>query len=159
MAATVASVVAAPSGVIACRPSPASRSMVSSFLGSSLSLRASTPVAASRPTRLVVSASSEELGGTQKQILEAFSGVKAKWETVENKPTVLLYTGGAVLTLWITSAVIGAIDRLPLLPDFLKLIGTVYSGWFVYRYLLFEASRKELGDLINDLKSQIADTK
>ncbi|CAI5987346.1 unnamed protein product [Closterium sp. NIES-65] len=40
-------------------------------------------------------------------------------------------------------------------PGFLKLVGTVYTGWFAYRYLLFEASRKELSDKVADLISQI----
>lgn len=63
---------------------------------------------------------------------------RVQWDKVEDKPTVLLYAGGAVLALWITSSVLGSLDRIPLVPDFLKLVGTLYSGWFVYRYLLFE---------------------
>ncbi|CAI5935835.1 unnamed protein product [Closterium sp. NIES-64] len=160
MASAVATVAAASSTAITCQASSSSRnvSVRSGFLGATL--RVSPAARAVRAEKFSVRASSsEELGGTQKQILEAFSGVKAKWDTVENKPTVLLYTGGAVLALWITSAVMGAIDSLPLVPDFLKLVGTIYGGWFVYRYLLFEASRKELATLINDLKNQIADSK
>ncbi|GJP41184.1 hypothetical protein CLOM_g861 [Closterium sp. NIES-68] len=160
MASAVASVAAASSTAISCQAA-ASRRNVSARSGfTGASLRVSPAARAFRAVKFAVRASStEELGGTQKQILEAFSGVKAKWDTVENKPTVLLYTGGAVLALWITSAVMGAIDSLPLVPDFLKLVGTIYGGWFVYRYLLFEASRKELATLINDLKNQIADSK
>ncbi|CAI5527097.1 unnamed protein product [Closterium sp. Naga37s-1] len=139
MASAVASIAAASSTAITCQATASSRNVSarSGFMGATL--RVSPAARAVRAEKLAVRASSsEELGGTQKQILEAFSGVKAKWDTVENKPTVLLYTGGAVLALWITSAVMGAIDSLPLVPDFLKLVGTVYGGWFVYRYLLFE---------------------
>ncbi|MCQ6463443.1 CAAD domain-containing protein, partial [Vibrio parahaemolyticus] len=70
--------------------------------------------------------------------------LKAKWEAIEDKPTFLLYSGGAVVALWLTTVVVGAINSVPLLPKILELVGLGYTGWFVYRYLLFKESRKEL---------------
>jgi hypothetical protein len=37
-----------------------------------------------------------------------------QWDAVEDKPTVLLYGGGAIVALWLTSVVVGAINAVPL---------------------------------------------
>ncbi|RCV25872.1 hypothetical protein SETIT_5G200500v2 [Setaria italica] len=41
------------------------------------------------------------------------------------------------------------------LPGLLELVGLSYSGWFVYRYLLFQENRKELAEVIDDIKRRI----
>ncbi|KAK1313261.1 Uncharacterized protein QJS10_CPA06g02202 [Acorus calamus] len=80
------------------------------------------------------------------------------WDAVENKSTVLIYGGGAIVAVWLSSIVVGAINSVPLLPKVLELVGLGYTGWFVYRYLLFKSSRKELASDIEDLKKKIAGT-
>ncbi|KAJ0590346.1 putative cyanobacterial aminoacyl-tRNA synthetase, CAAD domain, protein CURVATURE THYLAKOID 1 [Helianthus annuus] len=40
----------------------------------------------------------------------------------------------------------------------MELVGLGYSGWFVYRYLLFKSSRKELATDIESIKKKIAGT-
>ncbi|MBA0826594.1 hypothetical protein Goarm_011425, partial [Gossypium armourianum] len=60
------------------------------------------------------------------------------WDKVENKTTVLLYGGGAIVAVWLSSILVGAINSVPLLPKIMELVGLGYSGWFVYRYLLFK---------------------
>ncbi|KAJ4823114.1 Protein CURVATURE THYLAKOID 1A, chloroplastic [Turnera subulata] len=87
---------------------------------------------------------------------ELFTDLKEKWDAVENKSTVLLYGGGAVVAVWLASIVVGAINSVPLLPKIMELVGLGYTGWFVYRYLLFKSSRKELATDIEDLKKKIA---
>ncbi|KAG0534275.1 hypothetical protein BDA96_04G266000 [Sorghum bicolor] len=87
---------------------------------------------------------------------ELIADLKAKWDAVENKSTVLTYAGGAVVALWLTSVIVGAINSVPLLPKIMELVGLGYTGWFVYRYLLFKESRKELADDIESLKKKIA---
>ncbi|CAN1157252.1 Protein CURVATURE THYLAKOID 1A, chloroplastic [Linum perenne] len=42
------------------------------------------------------------------------------------------------------------------LPKVMELVGLVYTGWFVYRYLLFKQGRKELATDIETLKKKIA---
>eukprot|EP00271_Cylindrocystis_brebissonii_P018383 TRINITY_DN5170_c0_g1_i1.p1 TRINITY_DN5170_c0_g1~~TRINITY_DN5170_c0_g1_i1.p1 ORF type:complete len:170 (-),score=35.26 TRINITY_DN5170_c0_g1_i1:785-1294(-) len=81
--------------------------------------------------------------------------LKEKWDKIEDKPALALYSGGALLLVWVASAVVGAISSVPLLPKFLELVGVGYTGWFVYRYLLFKSSRKELADEIAELKSKV----
>jgi len=89
---------------------------------------------------------------------ELIADLKAKWDAVENKTTVITYAGGAILALWLTSVIVGAINSVPLLPKIMELVGLGYTGWFVYRYLLFKESRKELADDIESLKKKIAGT-
>ncbi|XP_022147267.1 protein CURVATURE THYLAKOID 1A, chloroplastic [Momordica charantia] len=89
---------------------------------------------------------------------ELFTDLKEKWDALENKSTVLLYGGGAIVAVWLSSILVGAINSVPLLPKILELVGLGYTGWFVYRYLLFKSSRKELADDIEALKKKIAGT-
>ena len=89
---------------------------------------------------------------------ELFSDLKEKWDAVENKSTVILYGGGAIVAVWLSSIVVGAINSVPLLPKIMELVGLGYTGWFVYRYLLFKQSRKELATDIETLKKKIAGT-
>ncbi|GAB2217411.1 hypothetical protein Droror1_Dr00000594 [Drosera rotundifolia] len=89
---------------------------------------------------------------------ELLADLKEKWDAVENKSTVLLYGGGAIVAVWVSSIVVGAVNSVPLLPKVLELVGLGYTGWFVYRYLLFKSSRKELAEDIESLKKKIAGT-
>ncbi|KAL4203596.1 hypothetical protein AMTRI_Chr01g104740 [Amborella trichopoda] len=86
---------------------------------------------------------------------DILSDLKEKWDAVENKSTVLIYGGGALVALWLSSVVLGAINSVPLLPKIMELVGLGYAGWFIYRYLLFKSSRKELVSDIEELKQKI----
>jgi len=44
------------------------------------------------------------------------------------------------------------------LPKIMELVGLGYTGWFVYRYLLFKESRKDLASDIETLKKKITGT-
>ncbi|RDY06659.1 Protein CURVATURE THYLAKOID 1A, chloroplastic [Mucuna pruriens] len=81
-----------------------------------------------------------------------------QWDAVENKSTVLLYGGGAIVAVWLSSILVSAINSVPLLPKIMELVGLGYTGWFVYRYLLFKSSRKELATDIESLKKKITGT-
>ncbi|VAI60502.1 unnamed protein product [Triticum turgidum subsp. durum] len=100
------------------------------------------------PLRLQAAASGDEL----------VDDLKAKWDAVENKSTVLTYAGGAIVAVWFSSVIVGAVNSLPLLPKIMELVGLGYTGWFVYRYLLFKERRKELADDVESLKKSIAGT-
>jgi hypothetical protein len=78
-----------------------------------------------------------------------------QWDGLENKTTVVVYAGGALVALWLSSTIVGAINSVPLLPKIMELVGLTYTGWFVYRYLLFKSSRKELVEDIEDLKRKV----
>ncbi|KAL6605807.1 hypothetical protein ACP70R_028146 [Stipagrostis hirtigluma subsp. patula] len=110
---------------------------------------------APRLSLLRARAASEDTSASGDEII---ADLKAKWDAVEDKPTVLLYGGGAVVAVWLSSVVVGAINAVPLLPKIMELVGLGYTGWFVYRYLLFKESRKELATDIESLKKKIAGT-
>ncbi|KAK4415877.1 protein CURVATURE THYLAKOID 1A, chloroplastic [Sesamum alatum] len=112
--------------------------------------------APSRSAQLLVKASSSD--DTPIDANELFTDLKEKWDAVENKSTVLIYGGGAVVAVWLASVVVGAINSVPLLPKIMELVGLGYTGWFVYRYLLFKSSRKELATDIEAIKKKIAGT-
>ncbi len=67
-----------------------------------------------------------------------------QWDKVENKTGVVIYGAGAVVLLWLSSTIVGAINHVPLIPKVFELVGLGYTAWFVYRYLLFKESRQEL---------------
>lgn len=64
----------------------------------------------------------------------------------------------ALVTVRLTLALLDAINDIPLVAPTLELIGLAYTGWFIYRYLLTAANRKELSEEINTIKNQILGT-
>ncbi|KAK3285792.1 hypothetical protein CYMTET_6615 [Cymbomonas tetramitiformis] len=86
---------------------------------------------------------------------EVIKTLQEKWDSTEDKGSVALYAGGSVLALWISSAVVGAINAVPVLPKLMELIGLGYSSWFVYRYVLFKEGRDELVKDVDTLKAKI----
>nr|DAD19116.1 TPA_asm: hypothetical protein HUJ06_020579 [Nelumbo nucifera] len=109
-------------------PRPATHSFSTSFLHVSENRRFPS---------LQTRASSDETSGSV-EVGEVFTDLKEKWDALENKSTVLLYGGGAIVAVWLSSIVVGAINSVPLLPKIMELVGLGYTGWFVYRYLLFK---------------------
>ncbi|CAL6348619.1 unnamed protein product [Bathycoccus prasinos] len=88
---------------------------------------------------------------------ELVKTVSEKWDDTENKGQVITYVAGATVALWLSSTVVGAINAIPLLPKIMELVGLGYSAWFVYRYVLFKESRKELEQTVDDLLTKISD--
>ncbi|XP_071711792.1 protein CURVATURE THYLAKOID 1A, chloroplastic-like isoform X2 [Rutidosis leptorrhynchoides] len=128
-----------------------SRSLSSSLPPSS-NLRISGP---KRSSSYCIKASSEDTPEETSQVGEVFSGLKEKWDAIENKPMVVIYGGGAAVGVWLAAAIIDAIDGVPVIPKFMELVGLGYTGWFIYQYLLFKSTRKELADDIEALKKKI----
>ena len=62
---------------------------------------------------------------------------------------------GLFLTIKLTLAILAAINDVPVLAPMFELIGLLYSGWFVYRYLYKASNRSELASEMNALKEQI----
>ncbi|KAG8076858.1 hypothetical protein GUJ93_ZPchr0006g43924 [Zizania palustris] len=69
--------------------------------------------------------------------------------------TYVIYGSGAFLAGWILSAVVSAIDSIPLLSKILEIVGFGYIIWFSTRYLLFKDNRDELFVKVDDLKRRI----
>jgi len=62
---------------------------------------------------------------------------------------------GLFLSIKLTLAVLEAINEVPVLAPLFELIGLLYSGWFIYRYLLKASNRSELASEMNALKDQV----
>lgn len=79
-------------------------------------------------------------------VREYFKDLKQKWDDwpAENRNAAVIYGSGALVVLYIASAVLDSIERVPLIPGLLKFVGLIYSSWFVYRYLLFADGRSDL---------------
>eukprot|EP00850_Spirogloea_muscicola_P006378 SM000030S11387 [mRNA] locus=s30:484723:486287:- [translate_table: standard] len=156
-----ASVAALPTGTVAARPRSAAAArplaLRNGFVGSRLAVAGSTPKAQQyaplsvraryNPDSTTTDASAQ----TQKFVED----VKLRWEQTENKGAVIAYASGAFVALWFSSTIVGAVNSVPLLPKLLELVGLGYTGWFVYRYLLFKSSRKELLEEIEVIKGKI----
>ncbi|CAM8997027.1 unnamed protein product [Rhodiola kirilowii] len=78
-------------------------------------------------------------------------------EKLDTDSTALLflYGGGAIVSIWLASAVVGAIDAIPVVPKLMQVVGIAYTVWFTSRYLIFKKSRDELAIKIEELKSKI----
>lgn len=47
-----------------------------------------------------------------------------QWDAIENKSGVAVYAGGAVVLLWFSSTIIGAINNVPVVCAMLTILGT-----------------------------------
>lgn len=91
------------------------------------------------------------------QKLDELQGKLNKWwDEIEDKGTFFLYVGVSVFGLTIANQFLRAVDAIPLFPNFLKLVGLVYSSWFTYKYLLFADGRAQLDKDFKQLKDGIA---
>ncbi|MQK89922.1 hypothetical protein EI007_25865, partial [Escherichia coli] len=86
--------------------------------------------------------------------LDFMDKINVKFDT-DDTGSVVLYGGSALVVLWLTAAVIGAIDSIPLFPKLLEVVGLGYTVWFSSRYLLFKKNRDELAAKIEKLKEQV----
>ncbi|KDO60607.1 hypothetical protein CISIN_1g028427mg [Citrus sinensis] len=85
---------------------------------------------------------------------ELLDNLKIKFDS-EDKYSLVLYGTGALLALWLTTVVVGAIDSIPLFPKLMEVVGLGYTLWFSWRYLLFKKNRDELATKIEELKQQV----
>lgn len=103
----------------------------------------------------VVKAVKEDTTDVSEKAQVALDNLKDRWDKVEDKPTFVAYSAGALGVLWFSSAIVSAFNSVPVLPKVLELIGLGYIGWFVYRYLLFTPNRQELIEKIDELTLKI----
>lgn len=96
----------------------------------------------------------ESPADVQEQSFGLLEKINSKVDPEDTVP-ILLYASGAVVALWLLSAVVGAIDSIPLFPKLLEVVGLGYTFWFTSRYLLFKESREELAIKIEELKKQV----
>ncbi|XP_016541676.1 protein CURVATURE THYLAKOID 1B, chloroplastic isoform X3 [Capsicum annuum] len=84
--------------------------------------------------------------------------IQEVWNKVDDKYAVSSLGVAAFILLWSSTRVISAIDRLPLIPSVLKLVGIGYTGWFAYKNLIFKPNREVLIAKIKDLYKYIIES-
>ncbi|CAA6658046.1 unnamed protein product [Spirodela intermedia] len=77
------------------------------------------------------------------------------WNKVEDKYAVSSLAVAGVVALWGTGGMISAIDRLPLVPGVLEVVGIGYTGWFAYKNLLKKPEREALIAKIKNTYNEI----
>ncbi|KAK4754022.1 hypothetical protein SAY87_002126 [Trapa incisa] len=93
---------------------------------------------------------------TEGQELQHFLQFLAfKWDNSEDRLALIGLGFAGVVAFWASANLITAIDKLPLIPGVLEIIGILFSAWFTYQYLLFKPGREELIIAINKSFSNI----
>ncbi|KAK8331693.1 hypothetical protein V6Z11_A10G091000 [Gossypium hirsutum] len=88
--------------------------------------------------------------------LSIVKSVRHVWDKSDEDRVGLIGLGfAAIVALWTSTNLISVIDKLPIIPNVLEIIGILFSSWFIYRYLLFKPDREELFEIINKSLSQI----
>lgn len=86
---------------------------------------------------------------------EIVKTIQEAWDKVEDKYAVSSLAVAGVVALWGSTGLISAIDRLPLIPGVLELVGIGYSGWFAYKNLVFQPDREVFIQKIKDTYKEI----
>ncbi|KAJ8898761.1 hypothetical protein K2173_005071 [Erythroxylum novogranatense] len=89
------------------------------------------------------------------ELPELVTTVKEAWDKVEDKYAVSSLALAGVIALWGSTGMISAIDRLPLIPGILELVGIGYTGWFTYKNLVFRPDREAFIQKIKDTYNEI----
>ena len=92
--------------------------------------------------------------------IEILDQIKKLWEEYfgEGKKSNLVLAITIIATIPVLVAAASLLDflnKLPILPSAFELIGFGYSAWFIYRYLLFAHTRKEITDAISNWKQKV----
>ncbi|KAI3798756.1 hypothetical protein L1987_34035 [Smallanthus sonchifolius] len=78
---------------------------------------------------------------------------------LEDSFSIALLGVGGFTALWLAANIVGSIDRIPLFPKLMEVVGLGYTIWFSMRYLLFKRNRDELASKIEEIKQQVLGSK
>ncbi|KAG5566120.1 hypothetical protein RHGRI_001900 [Rhododendron griersonianum] len=82
-----------------------------------------------------------EVAVAELELPDVVKTIQETWDKVDDKYAVGSLGVAAVVALWGSAGMISAIERLPLVPGVLELVGIGYTGWFAYRNLIFKPDR------------------
>ncbi|KAJ4954731.1 hypothetical protein NE237_011514 [Protea cynaroides] len=89
------------------------------------------------------------------ELPEIVKSVQEAWDKLEDKYAVTSLAFAGAVAAWGSTGMISAIDRLPLVPGVMELVGIGYTGWFAYRNLIFKPDREALIKKIKDTYKDI----
>ncbi|MBP0017681.1 MAG: CAAD domain-containing protein [Cyanobacteria bacterium SBLK] len=107
-----------------------------------------TPPATDRPWQEWLDPAAEFLRKLPDGVMKFFSDYK------QPLTVILLFVGGGV-TVYLTLALLDAINDIPLLAPIFELVGIGFAIWFVWRYLINSQNRQELMSEFKTLKEQV----
>ncbi|MEM9542891.1 MAG: CAAD domain-containing protein [Cyanobacteria bacterium P01_E01_bin.42] len=107
-----------------------------------------TPPATDRPWQEYLTPISEFLDKFPEQAVKFFSDYKQLL-------TVILIIAGSGITVYLTLALLDAINDIPLLAPTFELVGIGFAIWFILRYLISSTKREELFQEFRTLKEQV----
>ncbi|KAL3524880.1 hypothetical protein ACH5RR_013252 [Cinchona calisaya] len=93
-------------------------------------------------------------GEDQVQQFEFLEKLDIKFDSNDTY-SILVLGGGVLVSLYLATAIVGAIDSIPLVPKLMQVVGLSYTLWFSTRYLLFKKNREELAAKIEVIKEQV----
>ncbi|PSS26235.1 Protein CURVATURE THYLAKOID 1B like [Actinidia chinensis var. chinensis] len=89
------------------------------------------------------------------ELPEIVKTIQETWDKVEDKYAVSSLAVAGAVALWGSAGMLSAIDRLPLVPGVLELVGIGYTGWFAYQNLRSKRDREALIQKIKDTYNDI----
>ncbi|KAK7285723.1 hypothetical protein RJT34_20502 [Clitoria ternatea] len=89
------------------------------------------------------------------ELPEFVKTIQEAWEKVEDKYAASSLAVVGVVALWGSAGAISAIDRLPLIPGILEIVGIGYTGWFAYKNLIFKPDREAFLRKVKETYSEI----
>ncbi|XP_073271171.1 protein CURVATURE THYLAKOID 1B, chloroplastic [Primulina huaijiensis] len=89
---------------------------------------------------------------------EIIKTIQEAWDKVEDKYAVTSLGVAGVVGLWASAGMISAIDKLPVVPGLLELVGIGYTGWYAYKNLAFKPDREAFLQKIKDIYHGIIGT-
>ncbi|XP_073147720.1 protein CURVATURE THYLAKOID 1B, chloroplastic [Henckelia pumila] len=81
---------------------------------------------------------------------EIIKTIQEAWDKVEDKYAVTSLGVAGVVALWASAGMISAVDKLPVIPGLLELVGIGYTGWYAYKNLAFKPDREAFLQKIKD---------
>ncbi|XP_017440940.1 protein CURVATURE THYLAKOID 1B, chloroplastic isoform X2 [Vigna angularis] len=89
------------------------------------------------------------------EVPEIVKTLQETWDKVDDKYAVSSLALVGVIALWGSIGLISAIDRLPLIPGILEIVGIGYTGWFVYKNIVFKPDRENLVQKVKETYNEI----
>ncbi|KAL9659566.1 hypothetical protein QQ045_024373 [Rhodiola kirilowii] len=86
---------------------------------------------------------------------EIVKTVQEYWDKLEDKYAVSSLVVAAGVGLVASTGVVAAIDKLPLVPGVLELVGISYTGFFAYKNLIFKPERDALIEKVKKTYKEI----
>ncbi|KAJ8467776.1 hypothetical protein OPV22_030328 [Ensete ventricosum] len=94
--------------------------------------------------KFIARAAGEPSAEVATELPEIVKKIQDEWDKIEDKYAVSGLALAGAIALWSTGGMISAIDRLPVVPGVLEIVGIGYTGWFAYRNLVFKPDRDAL---------------